>query len=106
MRLVGDVSQEHLVEKDGAYQHDIVEVGPRDVRVVHDVHLTFRGLNTFPPQVGEGVPQPDRERAYVYRDLLCLPHRPPPGSSIAQLWSALSLMFGETADFLRETPIS
>src|SRR3989442_13569106 len=75
MRLVGDISQKLALEKDGAYQHYIVEVGPRDVRVVHDVHLTFCGLNAFHAQVSEGVLQPDRERAYVYRDLLCLPHR-------------------------------
>ena len=77
MGLVCDVSQNLALEKDGTYQHDIVEVGSRDVRVVHDVHLALRGLNAFPPQVGEGVPQPDRERPYVYRDLLRLPHRSP-----------------------------
>src|SRR5437870_12012861 len=76
MGLVCDVSQNLALEKDGTYQHDIVEVGPRDVRVVHDVHLAFSGLNAFPPQVGEGVPQPGAELPYVYRALLRLPHRP------------------------------
>src|SRR5437870_12132594 len=75
MGLVCDVSQNLALEKDGTYQHDTVEGGPRDVRVVHDVHLAFSGLNAFPPQVGEGVPQPDRERPYLYRDLLRLPRR-------------------------------